>query len=185
MSNGSDSYRRYLEGDENGFVEIVRDYKDGLILYLNSFTDNISVAEELAEDTFVKLGVKKPRDSARASFKTWLYAIGRNIAVDYLRKNSKAQTVSLDDCAYLISSEENLEKNYIREERKLQLHKAMQKLKPEYRQVLYLTYFEDFSNKETARIMKKSVHAVETNLYRARLALKQELLKEGFVYENL
>ncbi|MCQ2440732.1 MAG: hypothetical protein MJ076_02400 [Clostridia bacterium] len=58
MDNGVSSYRRFLKGDEEGFVEIVRDYKDGLILYLNGFVKNISVAEELTEDTFVKLGIK-------------------------------------------------------------------------------------------------------------------------------
>ena len=58
MDNGVSSYRLFLKVDEEGFVEIVRDYKDGLILYLNGFVKNISVAEELTEDTFVKLGIK-------------------------------------------------------------------------------------------------------------------------------
>ena len=52
MDNGASSYRRFLDGDENGIVEIIRDYKDGLIFYLNGFTQNIYVAEELAEETF-------------------------------------------------------------------------------------------------------------------------------------
>lgn len=91
MDNGASSYRRFLEGDEDGFIEIVRDYKDGLMLYINSFTNNIHIAEELTEETFVKLALKKPRDSKKSSFKTWLYTIGRNTAIDYLRKNSKLQ----------------------------------------------------------------------------------------------
>ena len=55
MDNGASSYRRFLDGDESGIIEIIRDYKDGLILFLNGFTQNIHIAEELAEDTFVKL----------------------------------------------------------------------------------------------------------------------------------
>ncbi|MBS7175491.1 MAG: RNA polymerase subunit sigma-24, partial [Clostridiales bacterium] len=63
MDNGTASYRRFRsEGDENGLVEIIRDYKDGLILYLNSFVGNLHTAERLAEDTFVLLGTKKPKD---------------------------------------------------------------------------------------------------------------------------
>ena len=59
MDNGASSYRRFRnDGDESGLVEIIRDYKDGLILYLNSFVGNIQIAEELAEDTFVLLGTK-------------------------------------------------------------------------------------------------------------------------------
>ena len=54
MDQGAENYRRFLEGDEGGFVELVRCYKDGLILYLNSIVHNLSLAEELAEDTFEK-----------------------------------------------------------------------------------------------------------------------------------
>ena len=58
-------------------------------------------------------------------------------------------------------------------------------LKPEYRQVLWLVYFEGFSSREASSVMKKSVHGIETLLYRARRSLKSELEKEGFVYEGL
>ncbi len=75
MENGASSYRRFLEGDENGIVEIVRDYKDGLMLYLNGFVRNIHTAEDLTEDTFIRLVAKRPRYSNRYAFKTWLYAL--------------------------------------------------------------------------------------------------------------
>ena len=73
-----------------------------------------------------------------------------------------------------------MEESYIKNEKKIAVHRAMAELKNEYRQVLWLIYFEDFSNKETAEIMKKSVHAVETLVYRARTALKEKLVKGGF-----
>ena len=186
MDNGASSYRRFLEtGDESGLIEIIRDYKDGLILYLNSFVNNIHTAEELAEDTFVLLGVKRPRDKAKGSFKTWLYTIGRNVAIDYLRRNSKRQQISLEDCAEPDSDEQDLELSYIREEQKITVHRALRKLKKEYRQVLWLIYFEDFSNAQTAAVMKKSVHNIETLVYRARKSLKTQLETDGFVYEEL
>ena len=184
MDNGAGSYRRFLDGDENGFVEIVRDYKDGLILYLNSFVDNFSAAEELTEDTFVKLGIKKPHFSENSSFRTWLYAVGRNTAIDYLRKQSKRDTVPIDECAK-IADIELLESTYLQEERKIIIHKAIMKLKAEYRQVLWLIYFEGFSVKEAAKIMKKSPHNIETLTYRAKQSLKSELIREGFNYEDI
>ena len=61
----------------------------------------------------------------------------------------------------------------------------MQNLKPEYRQVLWLTYFEELSNQETAVIMHKATHNIETLVYRARQALKKQLEKEGFYNEKL
>ena len=78
MFNGAGSYRRFLNGDESGLVEIVEEYKDGLILFLNRYVSDFYVAEDLAEDTFFKLVIKKPRYVGDSSFKAWLYTIARN-----------------------------------------------------------------------------------------------------------
>ena len=61
----------------------------------------------------------------------------------------------------------------------------MNKLKPEYRQVLWLVYFEGMTNKEAAAVMKKSVHNIETLVSRARKSLRKQLETEGFDYEDL
>ena len=188
MDNGASSYRRFREkGDNEGLAEIIKDYKDGMIFYLNSFVNNVHTAEELAINTFVLLGTKKPKDNGKGSFKTWLYTIARNQALDYLRKQKrqKANEVSLDDIKDIIKDENSLEISYIKKEEKITLHKAMRKLKPEYKEVLWLIYFEDLSCKEVALMLKKSVHNIETLVYRARNSLKSELTKEGFTYENL
>ena len=185
MDNGVSSYRRFLEGEDDGFVEIVQEYKDGLMLYLNSFTENIHIAEDLTEDTFVKLIAKRPRFSGKSAFKTWLYAIGRNLALDYLRKNAKLPMVSAEEVLLLIADEADVAQNYLRTEQKLQVHKAMAQLKVEYRQVLYLVYFEEFQNAQVASVLGKSKKQVENLIYRAKLSLKHELEKEGFVYEDL
>ena len=185
MDNGASSYRRFREsGDDSGLVEIIKDYRDGLVFYLNSIVGDIHTAEELAEDTFVLLGTRKPRDKGKGSFKTWLYTIGRNIALNYLKKKSRKIEVSIDDCAY-IKADDDTERQYIKEERKIILHRCMQKLNPQYRQILWLVYFEDFSLKDAATLLKISTHNAETLVYRARKSLKKELETEGFVYEKL
>ena len=185
MDNGASSYRRFLEGDDDGIVEIIKDHKDGLMLYLNSFVQNIHLAEDLTEDTFVKLIFRRPRFSGKSTFKTWLYSIGRNVALDHLRKNAKLPTISAEEAMVLIVDEADVTRNYLRTERKLQVHKAMKQLNKEYRQVLVLVYFEDFQNEQVASIMGKSKKQIENLVYRAKLSLKSELKKEGFVYEDL
>lgn len=183
MDSGEINYRLFLEGDENGLVQIIRDYKDGLILYLNGFVSDLSVAEDLTEDTFLKLVLKKPRFSARSSFKTWLYTIGRNLALDYLRRNKNAP-LSEDGQSPFATEDADLELHYIQREEMLAVHRVMKTLKQEYRQVLWLIYFEGFSCAQAGKIMKKSTHNIETLVSRARQTLKTKLIKEGFEYEN-
>jgi RNA polymerase sigma-70 factor (ECF subfamily) len=64
------------------------------------------------------------------------------------------------------------------------VHQALHRLKLEYRQVLYLIYFEGFTNAEAALIMKKTSRQIETLLYNAKKALKSELERSGFDYEE-
>ena len=64
------------------------------------------------------------------------------------------------------------------------VHQALRRLKSEYRQVLFLTYFEGFTNAESAAIMKKTEKQIRDLLYHARKALKSELERSGFAYEE-
>lgn len=185
MESGKENYRRFIDGDDDGIVEIIKEYKDGLTLYINGYVRNIFVAEELMEETFFLLMTKKPKFKAKSSFKTWLYSIGRNVAVDSLRRNKKLSDLPVSDYENLEDEENAVELAYLKEERKIQLHKAMKSLKKEYAQVLYLTYFEDFSNEQAALAMNMKKRQIENLVSRARKALKSELEKEGFDYEKL
>ena len=79
----------------------------------------------------------------------------------------------------------DLERDYLKNEAKIQLNQAIDRLKPEYRQVLWLTYFEGFRNDEAAKIMRKSKKQIENLLYNAKKALRTEMESEGFLYEGL
>ncbi len=185
MDNGASSYRRFLDGDDDGIVEIIKGYKDGLMLYLNTYVKNIHIAEDLMTDTFARLATKKPRFSGKSSFKTWLYSIGRNIAVDYVRKNAKAPTVSAEELSAVLSDETDILKEYFRDEQKIIVHQALAKINSEYSKVLHLIYFENFSIADTAAIIRKSYKQTENLVYRAKKSLKSQLESEGFVYEEL
>ncbi len=183
MDSGAESYRRYLEGDDSGMVELIRDHKDSLTMYLLSITGNIFTAEESMEETFCKLVIKRPSFSGKSSFKTWLYAIGRNAALDAMRK-AKRTSAPLDEDAQQ-AEEESVENVLITDEKRRIVRHALKKLKPDYRQALYLVYFEDMTANEAAQVMKKTRKQAENLILRARNALRLELEKEGFRYEEL
>lgn len=184
MDNCESSYRRYLQGDDHAFSLLVDACYDPLVLFINSYVHDLNFAEDIAEDTFVRLAVKKPRFDNKSSFKTWLYSIARKVMTDKIRKAARHKTASLDECAEPTAEDDDIERNYIKKERDIALHRAMLQLKPEYRAVLWLFYFEDMKTENIAKSIGKSEDAAEHLLRRARQALKQILDKEGFDYEG-
>ncbi len=185
MDNGASSYRRFLEGDDSGIVDIIQLYKDGLIFYLNGYTQNFPITEELTEDVFFKLVIKKPKYTEKYSFKTWLYTIGRNVAINYMKRNRRLMSKPIDELESLCREENTLEQTFLTEERKVMVHKTLSKLKAEYREVLCLRYFEEMTNEDAAKVMKKSKRQIENLTFRAKQSLRCQLEKEGFIYEEL
>lgn len=179
----NNAYKRYLDGDNAALMELIREYKNGLMMYLNSYVHDLNIADELCCETFVRLADKKPKFRKSSSFKTFLYGIGRNVALVYLRKNKKHAAEPLDEISEA-PAETDLEKEFLLKERNRQLYTALGGLKQEYAQALWLMYFEELSVKEIAAVVKKSPGAVKVLLHRARQALKSELEKEGFEYED-
>lgn len=183
MDHGAGSYRRFLEGDETALVEIVSQYRPGLQNYIYSIVNNITVAEDLTEETFVKLFTKKPKNKGTASFKTWLYAIGRNLALDWRRKNPQGKYISIDEIRNLESDVRELTELYCMDEERKAVREALNHINPDYRNVLLLFYFEDFDVAEIAKILKKTKKNTSVLLHRAKNALKNQLQKENFTYE--
>lgn len=182
--NGARNYQRFLNGDNEGMSELIKEFKDGLSLFINSMVRNICEAEELMEETFVELVVKRPKYSGKSSFKTWLYSIGRNITYDYLKKKNRNYSLPIDEL-YEISDEQDLERSYIRHEQTIALYHALENVNTDYSQALHLVYIEGMSIAEAAQIMNKSKKQMENLVCRGKKAMKVQLEKEGFVYEGL
>ena len=183
MDDMTECYSLFLQGDEDAFAKIVAENRLGLSYYIFSFVHDFDAAEELTEDVFVKLYVKRPADKKKCSFKTWLYTIGRNEAIDFLRKQKRENRIPLDEIAALSTGENPAEERYLAEETKRALHKALENIPPAYAEALRLRYFEGFSEKEIAHITKKTLKSTYDLVYRAKKALKEQLIKEGFTYE--
>ena len=115
MDVDAQNYQRFSNGDTAGLAALVDAYKQPLTLYLCTFAPDVFAAEDWMEDTFVKLAVKKPRFSGRSSFKTFLFAVARNTALDHLRRQKKTPTVPLDDTAGAVREQQSVEQQYLRQ----------------------------------------------------------------------
>ena len=183
MDNGTELYRRFLAGDEDAILALVAAYRPGLQQYLYGFLHDAGLAEDLTQETFVRLLLKRPKDSGGASFKTWLYTIGGNLARDRLRKEKRKRELPLEVCFSLADPSPTPETTAETAAQHAQLLRAMEQLSPVQRQALYLTYFEGFEVQALAKILGKSRHNTSALLYRAKQALRQLLEQEEFSYE--
>ena len=183
MSNLSyDCYCRYLSGDDDALAELVKSCSDGLIRFAYCYVQDATAAEEIMEDAIVAPIMKRKRLDNEAAFRSYLFKIAKNQAIDHLRK--WRNTVALEDVQNVLMTED-LETSHSRRARNAQVYVQIQDLPEQYRQVLHLTYFEDFSLAQVSKIMGKSMKQVYNLHARAKEALKQRLIKEGLTYEEL
>ena len=166
MDKGAENYALYLSGNDEGFYGIVREYYDGLTMYINGIVGDFFRAEELADDTLFKLAAQRPSFGKRSSFKTWLYSIGRNVALDSLRREPVRELEQLADAADV---SEGPEETYIADERKKQLYRALDKLDPGYREVLWLLFFEDMTPDTISAVTGKKRNYVYRNIFQDHL----------------
>lgn len=183
MDKGAELYRSYLSGNDEAFAELVKMYADNLILFINGLVHNLTVSEDLMEDSFAVLVVKKPSFEGKTSFKTFLFSVARNKALSYRRQHHKLRVVPAESVAELQATK-TLEDGLWDSERKNNLYVGLNKLKEKYRTVLYLVYFEEMSYDETAIAMGITVKQVDNYLYRAKIKLKEIFQKEGFDFED-
>ena len=185
MDRGAACYQRFIGGDNSGLEELVEMYNDSIVFYINGFVNNVFVSEDIAADTFAELIIRKNRYKNDYMFKTWLYNIARNNAIDYLRKQSRWKFRPIEDFENDLVDNETLENTVLKSEQNKRLHSVMKNMHNEYRDVLHLIYFENMSYDEASTVMGKNNKQVKNLIYRAKQALKMALEKEGFVYENL
>ncbi len=170
-------YSRFLANRrEEDFRVLLERHQDSLILFLRGYARSMEDAEELALDAFAEAAAGPTAFSGRSSFKTWLFSIGKKLALKQLRNARPALTT--DEDAEDEASEPP-EAELLRSERDRTLYQALRQLGQEYRQVLILLHFEDMSHEEVARIMGKSIKQLYHLASRGREALKKELERMG------
>ncbi|MBQ3252661.1 MAG: sigma-70 family RNA polymerase sigma factor [Oscillospiraceae bacterium] len=179
MDHGESSYRRYLCGDEEAFAEIVKEYFDHLTFFIRRYVGDCAAAEDLAMDVFAWLIVHKKRYNFSVSLKTYLFMLGRSRALDYIRRRDKLPMMELSEIADISDQSPYPEEMLLLDERKQAIHSALAGLSEEMRLVVHMTYFEDMSADEVAKVLKKNRKQVYNLLYRAKNALRIALEKEG------
>lgn len=178
MGQFEDEYRRYLQGDQEAFGNIVMAYFDHLVFFLNRYVQDPAAAEDLALDVFAALVASPKRYNFRSSLKTYLFMMGRCRALDYIKHRDKLRMEPLSQAAHVPSSELSPEELLLADDRKRALNRALEQLDTEMRLVVHLVYFENLSCEDAARVLKKNRKQAYNLLYRAKTTLRGMLQEE-------
>ena len=178
MISDETAYRRYLDGEQKAADLLVERYGDALTLYINGYIKDIHEAEDLMIEAFSQLFAKERPIEGVGSFKAYLYKTARHLALRHKQKHRLA-FLCLDELDFEPQSNTLIDTDLLRSERDRQLYDALEKLKAEYREALYLVYFEDMSYAQAAEVTGKTVKQITNMVYRGKESLRRLLEREG------
>lgn len=173
MGEGELAYKRYIDGDDASFEEVVALYRADVTAYALSIVRNRFDAEDIAADVFCYLVLNKRKYNFSVPLKYYLLMICKSRAIDFLRKEKRY--TALDDNMPDYGGDKVAEK-IILDDRKSALYRAIGGLSAEMRSAIYLVYFEELCYEDVAKIMKISKKKVDNLLYYAKQKLKKELV---------
>ena len=172
-------YRRYLDGDEEGLTALMERYGSALTLYIDGYLGDVHEAEDLMIEVFSYLLTKRPR-IRDGGLKAYLYKAARHMALRH--KSRRPAVFSLETLAQEPEAETLVEEVIKNREHSRILRLCMERLHPEYREALYLIYFEELSYAEAAGIMGKNIKQITNMVYRGKQSLRELLQKEGITH---
>ena len=141
MISDETAYRRYLDGEEQAAELLVERYGDALTLYVHGYIRDLHEAEDLMIEAFSQLFAKERPVGGEGSFRAYLYRTARNLAIRHLKRR-RLRLLCLDELDFEPPGDVLADTQLLRGERSRQLYAALETLKAEYREALYLFYLE-------------------------------------------
>ena len=151
-------------------------------LYEHFWNGEKIAADDLMIEAFALMFVKRRPVSEDGSFRAYLYKTARRLAGKAIKKHRIH--IGLEELPFELPGEVLADTNLFENERKKQLYEAMEELKPEYQEALYLVYIEDMSYRDTAEVMGRSESQIKNLVHRGKKSLKESLEKNGFEYQK-
>ena len=161
--------------------QLIELYQHRLLRYLMFLTGKREVAEDLFQETWMRVLLRGSQYNGKARFDTWLFTIARNLVIDLSRKRTMA---SLDEMSEAADEQRPFEvpvhgpsplEQFQSRENCAEVGQVLLKLEPSYREVLVLRFYEELSLEEIASVTRSPLSTVKSRLYRGLAALKPEM----------
>ena len=170
---------RFQEGDINAYNELVKRYKDRLLNFVLRYFNNVEQAEDVVQDTLIKLYTHASYYKNVAKFSTWIFTIAKNNALTELRKNKRKKTDSLwtDDgqVININSKEESLDSKVQNEIAIDQLNKFLDEIPENFRMAVVLRDFQELSYEEISKILEIPIGTIKSRINRGRIQLAEKM----------
>ncbi|MCG9128315.1 sigma-70 family RNA polymerase sigma factor [Candidatus Poribacteria bacterium] len=186
--------QQFQKGDENAFTLLVRRHQQPLINFIAKFTGDRDNAEDLAQETFIRMYKAADRyKPGRAQFKTWMYFIAKNLCKNHIRNTGRREKFRVDNVASKYNdngeNEEDIDIIAIapadtalqpevaieRKELRHTIQSAIAELPEQYRYPLILRDVQGLSYEEISKILELRSGTTKSRINRARLMLKNKL----------
>jgi RNA polymerase sigma factor (sigma-70 family) len=164
-------------GDQKAYAELLQRYRESVYFMMLKMVNNKDDADDLTIEAFGRAFKKLNQYTPNYAFSTWLFKIASNNAIDFLRKKKMTNSVSLDiksdnpdfDASNLVRSAHlNPEEFYIKKQKVEMVRSVIDKLKPKYRELVELFYFQELSHEEISDRMNLPIGTIKAQLFRAR-----------------
>ncbi len=173
--------QRFQEDDFAAYDIIVHRYKDQLLNFVYRFLGNVEEAEDIVQETFLRLYRNKHAYRQIAKFSTWIYTIAGNLAKTELRKRKRRKVVSISDIGF-DDKEYEIEDEMADTEQSANsmltdkiIQNAIDELPPRFKQVIILRDIQELSYEEIGSILRIPLGTVKSRVNRARLKLQSKL----------
>jgi len=170
---------RFQEGDINAYNELVKRYKDRLLNFVLRYFNNVEQAEDVVQDTLIKLYTHASYYKNVAKFSTWIFTIAKNNALTELRKNKRKKTDSLwtedGQIIDINSKEESLDSKVQNEIAIDQLNKFLDDIPENFRMAVVLRDFQELSYEEISKILEIPIGTIKSRINRGRIQLAEKM----------
>lgn len=171
------------KGDTRAFAEIVDLYKDKIFHLAYRMLSNRHEAEDVVQDTFLRVYRNLDRYDENQKFSTWIYRIGTNLCIDRLRKRKPNYSLDaemndqegIDGYAMIPSDDRTPETYLLVSETQQMVHEAIESLPAKYKTVMVLRYLKDMSLQEISDVLDMPVTTIKTRVHRGREFLRKKL----------
>ncbi|MGZ6346773.1 MAG: RNA polymerase sigma factor [Anaerolineales bacterium] len=178
----TDLIEQAQHGDRNAFGELVRRHYQGVVLVVTRMCGDTGLAEDAAQEAFMRAWVNLPSFQPRGSLRNWLYRIAINAALDVLRHKPE-ETLKDEQADRMTSQGSGPETTLIEKEQAAEIRQAVKSLPEAARAVLVLREFGGLSYREISGVLDVPVGTVMSRLNYARNRLREVLISEMEIME--